>query len=170
MQKVLKVVIGIVILIAIGFGVYQILPDYPKSFVKSFVQPLTDARAKERITSVQNLQNKDVGNATYKQILEKNTGMSSWIYETRETEPGVEYVIFNGKGASVNLKDYTEYNGKMSTSCVVKFVFKITGVNVEIYPYIDGVKMSIDDGKHAEQNKAIRQDILTQLYSGMKSE
>ncbi|MBR1866093.1 MAG: hypothetical protein IJ801_06270 [Lachnospiraceae bacterium] len=169
MKQILKVIIGIVILGVIGFGVYTILPEYPHNIVKSIVQPVTNARAKDLIHKVQNLPNKDVDNVMYKTILEKNTGMCSWVYDN-EIEPGVEYVTFNGKGASINLKEYAEYNGKMSTSCFVKVDFKIKGNSVEIVPYIDGVKMSIDDGKHEEMNKQIRADIFTQLYKGMKAD
>ncbi len=170
MKQLGKVLIWIIILGAILFGVYAFVPEYPHNFMKSFVQPVVDARAKELITSVQNLTNSDVNNATYKEILEKHTSMRYWVYETRETEPGVEYVIFGGKGASINLKDYTDYDGLLSTSAFVKFEFKITGNNVDIYPYIDGKPMHINDARHAETNKKIRLDILSQLYGGFRED
>ena len=129
-----------------------------------------NSEAKTRIQQVQNLAVEGVDGQTYKTVLEKNTGMSCWVYETREEEPGVEYVIYMGNGASVNMKDYTDYKGKLYTSCEVKFEFKITGNSVEIYPYLDGVKMNIEDGQHVEQNKAVRKIILQQLYGGVQSE
>lgn len=170
MKKFVKVLVWIVIFGAVCFGVYSVLPEYPQNFVKSFVQPIINSQAKTRIKQVQNLAVEGMDNVNYKTVLEKNTGVSCWTYETNDSEPGVEYVIYNGKGAGINLKEYTDYNGKLSTSSVIKFEFKITGSNVEIYPYVDGEKMNIEDGKHVDVNKTIREDILQQLYNGMKAD
>lgn len=173
MKKFFKVVIWIIILGAACFGIYKVLPEYPHNFVKSFVQPVVDSTAKMRIEQVQNLPVTDIEGVegqTYKTVLEKNTGMSCWVYETREAEPGIEYVIYRGNGASMNLKDFADYKGMLATSAAVKYEFKISGNNVEIYPYIDGTLMHIEDGKHVDANKAIKKSILTQLYSGMKTE
>lgn len=70
----------------------------------------------------------------------------------------------------MNLKDYADYKGMLATSASVKYEFKITGNKVEIYPYIDGTLMHIEDGKHVESNKAIKKDILNQLYNGIQTE
>lgn len=169
MKQFLKVVIWIVIIGGICTGVYFILPEYPHNFVKSFVQPVIDSGAKARITQVQNLAVDGIDGATYKMVLEKNTGMSCWVYDKDEAT-GVETVTYRGNGASVNMKDYTDYQGKLYTSCSVKFEFVITGNNVDIYPYLDGTKMNITDGAHVEQNKKVRADILTQLYGGIQEE
>ncbi len=168
MNKVLKVLIALLVLAGIGYGVYTILPEYPHNFVKGLVQPMTDVRAKDLIHGIQNLQNKDLGGVAYKDILEKNTGSCCWVYELRETDPAAEYVVFYGRGASINLKDYAEYSGLLNTSAMVKVEFRVAGKNVEIIPYVDGVKMLIDDKKHGEENKAIRKEIFYQLYNGMK--
>ncbi|MCM1497052.1 MAG: hypothetical protein NC124_01140 [Clostridium sp.] len=170
MKGFLKVVMWIVILGAILFGVYMILPEYPQNFAKSIVQPIIDSTAKTKIGQVKALTNKDLNGATYQTILEGKTNSKCWVYETREEEPGIEYVIFYGKGVTINLKDYADYDGKLSTSASVKIEFKISGNNVEIYPYVDGVKMNIQDGAHVEQNDKIKQDIFQQLYSGMQME
>ena len=170
MKNFLKTLLWIVIIGAVLFGIYYVLPEYPQNFIKSFVQPIVNSEAKTRIQQVQNLAVEGVDGQTYKTVLEKNTGMSCWVYETREEEPGLEYVIYMGNGASVNMKDYTDYKGKLYTSCEVKFEFKITGNSVEIYPYLDGVKMNIEDGQHVEQNKEVRKIILQQLYGGVQSE
>lgn len=168
MKKVLKILVGLLVLAGIGYGVYTILPEYPHNFVKGFVQPMTNVRAKDLIHGIQNLQNKDMGGVSYKEILEKNTGSWAWVYEMRETDPAAEYVVFYGRGACINLKDYSDYNGMLNTSALVKVEFRVAGKNVEIIPYIDGVKMLIDDKNHVEQNKAIRKEILYQLYNGMR--
>jgi hypothetical protein len=170
MKNFLKVVIWIVVLGAICFGVYMILPEYPQNFVKSVVQPMVNSQAKTKIGQVKALTNKDLDNATYETILEGKTNSPCWVYETREEEPGIEYVIFYGKGVTINLKDWTDYNGKLSTSATVKIEFKISGNNVEIYPYIDGVKMNITDGKHVDDNNKIKAEIFKQLYEGMQAE
>lgn len=169
MKKFLKTVLWIVIIGGVLFGVYSVLPEYPQMFIKSFVQPVVNSQAKTRITQVQNLLADGVDGATYKTVLEKNTGMSCWTYDKDETT-GVEYVTYMGNGASVNMKDYHDYNGKLYTSCSVKFEFKITGSSVEIYPYLDGTKMNIEDGKHVEQNKQVREIIVQQLYGGVQEE
>ena len=102
MKNFLKTLLWIVIIGAVLFGIYYVLPEYPQNFIKSFVQPIVNSEAKTRIQQVQNLAVEGVDGQTYKTVLEKNTGMSCWVYETREEEPGVEYVIYMGNGASVN--------------------------------------------------------------------
>lgn len=172
MKQFFKVFMWIVILGAACFGIYTVLPEYPHNFIKSFVQPITDAQAKMRIEQIQGIKAEVTGadGVTYKDVLEKNTGMSCWVYETRETEPGIEYVIYRGNGASLNLKDFRDYNGMLATSAAIKYEFRIKGNNVDIYPYVDGVKMLIEDGKHVEANKEIKKSILDQLYNGMQAE
>ena len=164
MKQVLKVLMWIVILGAVCFGIYLILPEYPHDFVKSFVQPVVNSQAKTRITQIQTLNNQDV-NANYKDILEKSTGMSCWVYETREEEPGVEYVIYRGNGATINIKDVEGYNDMLYTSCVIKFEFKISGNNVEIIPYIDGTKIAVENtATSKDTNDLLKKIIISQLY------
>lgn len=165
-----KVIIWIVVLAAVCFGVYMILPEFPKAVVTSVVQPIIDSNAKARVDQVKALTNKDLNNANYQTILESKTKNPAWVYETREEEPGVEYVIFYGRGVSINLKDWTDYQGMLSTSASVKIEFRIVSGNVEILPYIDGKLMNIKDGKHVDQNDKIKLDILNQLYGGMQEE
>ena len=165
MKQFLKVLIWVVILGGACFGIYKVLPEYPQNFVKSFVQPIVNNQAKIRIEQIQNLTNKDVNDMTYKAILEANTGMSAWVYEV--LDDGTEYVRYYGNGAAMNLKDWTDYNGKLATSCSVKIEFKIVGNNVDIYPYIDGELMYISDGAHVEDNKEIKKSIFQQLSRGV---
>ncbi|MGN0154505.1 MAG: hypothetical protein ACI4A3_08625 [Lachnospiraceae bacterium] len=169
MKKFLKVVLWIIIIGGVCTGIYMVLPEYPQNFIKSFVQPIVDSEAKMRIDQVKKLEADGLKGVTYQTALEKNTGMSCWVYEKDETT-GVEYVIYYGNGASVNMKDYADYNGKLYTSCSVKFEFKITGNSVEIYPYLDGTKMNIEDGAHVDKNKEVRQIIVQQLYGGVQEE
>ena len=82
----------------------------------------------------------------------------------------MEYVTFYGRGVSINLKDWEDYQGKLSTSASVKVEFRIRGNNVDILPYVDGTLMHIEDGKHVEANDKIKLDIFSQLYTGMKTE
>lgn len=170
MKNFVKVLVWIIILAAVCFGVYLILPEHPQAVVKSVVQPLIDANAKARIEQVKSLTNRDLNNASYRTILEAKTKNPSWVYEAREEEPGVEYVTFYGRGVSINLKDWSDYQGMLSTSAAVKIEFKITNGSVEILPYIDGKPMYIKDGAHVEQNDKIKLDIFSQLYSGMQTE
>ena len=165
-----KVIIWIVVLAAVCVGVYYVLPEFPKAVATSIFQPLVDSNAKARIDQVKALTNKDLDNLSYETILESKSKNPTWIYEKRETEPGVEYVIFYGRGLSINLKDWADYNGLFSSSAIVKMEFKIVNGNVEIIPYVDGNIMSIKDGAHVEQNDKIKLDILKQMYTGMKEE
>lgn len=165
-----KLIIWIVVLAAVCFGVYMVLPEFPKAVVTSIIQPITNSEAKARINQVKALTNRDLDNANYETILESKTKSPTWIYETRESEPGVEYVIFYGRGVSINLKDWEDYNGMLSTSASVKMEFKIVNGNVEILPYVDGILMNIKDGAHVEKNDKIKLDILSQLYGGMQTE
>ncbi len=168
MKGFLKVVVWIVILAAVAVGVYFVLPEYPQAYVKSMFQPMTDAVAKAKIEQVQKLINKDIDNASYKTIFEAQTKNPCWVYEKDEAS-GTEYVTFRGTGISLNLKDYEEYSGKLYTNASVKIQFEIVSNKVEIHPYIDGELMEIADGKHTDQNKAIRNDLFRQLYGGMAS-
>lgn len=170
MKQFLKVVIGIVVLAGILVGVYFVLPEYPQNVVKSIIQPMTDANAKTMIEKVKMIPNKDLDNLSYQTILEAKTKNACWVYETREEEPGIQYVIFYGRGASINLKAWTDYNGMLSTSAVVKVEFKIRDNNVDILPYVDGKLMRIEDGQHVEQNDKIRLAIFSQMYNGMTDE
>ena len=171
MKQVLKVIVSIVILVAVVYGIYMIVPDYPHDFIKSFVQPVVDVEAKTRISQVQNMPVgiKGLDGVTYKVALEKNTGTSCWVYDKDETT-GQEIVVYRGRGASVNMKDYMDYNGKLYTSAYLKFEFIITGNTVEIIPYIDDTKMNIKDGAHVEKNKEVLQLIVSQLYGGLQNE
>lgn len=180
MKKFLNALIWIAILGGIGYGIYISLPEYPQSFVKAFIQPITNAQAKLRINQIKGLSVGKVGeipkDTTYQTVLERNTGMSAWIYEVRENEPGCEYVIYYGKGAPINLKGFREYEGKLSTSSYVKFEFKIENNKIaKVYPYIDGKPMfkGVDkktEGLYKKQDAEILNSILQQLLNGLKSE
>ncbi|MCM1178940.1 MAG: hypothetical protein NC347_01695 [Clostridium sp.] len=152
MKQFTKVLIWIVILGAVLFGVYQILPAYPQSFIKSFVQPVVNAQAKTRIEQVKALTNKDV-NANYQTILEHYTNTSCWVYEQNGA---TETVTFYGKGASINIKDVKDHEDHLYPSTAVKFEFVITGNNVEIKAYIEDNL----------QDEVIRDLMITQLYAG----
>ncbi len=167
MKSFMKVLIWLVVLGAVCAGVYVVLPEYPQSCVKSAFQPHIDPQAKVRIDQVQALTNRDLNSATYKTILEGKVKNPCWVYEFDETT-GAEKVTFYGRGILINLKDWKDYDGKLSTSASVKMEFEIAGNKVEIHPYVDGKLMEINDGKHDEQNDDLRLDLLSQLYNGMK--
>lgn len=168
MKGFVKVVVWIIILAAVCVGVYFVLPEYPQNYVKSMFQPMTDAVAKSKIEQVQSLLCKDVDDASYKTIFEAKTKNPCWVYEKDEAT-GAELVTFRGTGVSLNLKDYEEYGGMLYTDASVKIVFEIVDNKVDIHPYIDGELMEIEDGKHSDQNKVIRNDLFRQLYGGMAS-
>lgn len=168
MKGFLKVVVWIVVVIAALVGVYYVLPEYPQDYVKSVIQPLVDAESKARVEQVQNLLVKELDNASYKTILEAKTKNPCWAYEKDDTT-GVETVTFHGRGLTINLKDWTDYSGLLSTNATVKVEFVITGgQKVDIHVYVDDTLMEIVDAKdsHQEDNKKIRLEILKQVYYG----
>lgn len=168
MKGFFKAVVWIVIVVAALVGVYFVLPEYPQDFVKSVVQPIVDAESQVRVQQVQSLLVKELDNASYKTILEAKSKNPCWAYEKNE-ETGVETVTFHGRGLTINLKDWTEYSGLLSTNATVKVEFVITGgKQVDIHTYVDDTLMEIIDAKdsHQEENKKIRLEILKQVYLG----
>ncbi len=168
MKGFIKAVVWIVIVVAALVGVYFVLPEYPQDFVKSIVQPIVDAESQVRVQQVQSLLVKELDNASYKTILEAKAKNPCWAYEKNE-ETGVETVTFHGRGLTINLKDWTEYSGLLSTNATVKIEFVITGgKQVDIHAYVDDTLMEIIDAKdsHQEENKKIRLEILKQVYLG----
>lgn len=174
MKKVFGKIGAVVVVIGILFLIYAFaLPEYPQSIIKGIVQPKINATADARIQEVKNAQCKDVDGLTYDQIFANVEG-SCWIYETPEKSvDGAEHVIFYGKGVSVNLKDWPDYNGGlMYTSTSIKMDFVIRGNNFELVPYVDDFQngLKLYDGKHEDANNKIRKDILNQIYSGMRKD
>lgn len=150
-----KVIIWIVVLIAVLAGVYLILPEYPKSVVKSVFQPVLNSQAKLRIDQVKSLENGDL-KANYETILEGKVKTPTWVYESAGT---VEKVTFQGSGATINIKDVEDHEDFLYQGCVVKFEFVISGNKVDIYAYIDGEL----------QDDVIKDFMLGQLYIGAAS-
>ena len=154
MKQFLKVVIGVIILVAICFGVYTVLPDYPHNMVKSFVQPVVNKQAKARIDAVKGLVNKDL-DAGYQKILESHTTTYFWVYDLDEAT-GTETVTFYAKGAHINIKDIPDHEDHLYTSCGIKFEFKISGNTVNITAYIE----------NQPQDEVIKELMLQQLLRG----
>jgi len=167
MKGFLKFLVWMVVLAAILVGVYFVLPEYPQNYVKSIVQPIIDTNASVRMEQVKALTVKELDNATYNTLLSTRPKNACWSYRMDETT-GVEYVTFYGRGLTINLKEWPDYNGILSTSAIVKFEFEINGAQVNIHPYVDGQLMEINDAKNtfAEKNKDIRIEILRQVYQG----
>ena len=149
-----KVLIWVIILGLVVFGVYLILPEYPHNLMRSLVQPVIDTQAKVRIEQVQQLVNKEL-NANYKDILEGGTKTPCWVYDFDEIT-GAEAVTFYGTGATINIKDVEGVEDKFYTSSSVKFVFHITGNNVE------KIEAQID---YKEQTEAVKDFILSEFYA-----
>lgn len=154
MKQILKVVIGIIILGAICFGVYTVLPEYPHNMVKSFVQPVINKQAKARIDAVKALVNEDL-DKTYQTIFESHTTTHFWIYDLDEAT-GTETVTFYAKGAHINIKDIDNHEDHLYTSCGIKFEFRISGNKVDITAYIENVA----------QDDIIKDLMFRQLLSG----
>ena len=171
MKKILRSLVAFGIFCGILYVIYLFLPEYPHNMIKSFIQPAINMQAKIRIGQVKKMDVniKGLEDVTYLTALEKNTGMSCWVYEQDEST-GEEIVIYMGRGAGVNMKEAKDYGGKLYTSATIKFEFHIKGSKVEVIPYIDGKSMNIKDGKHVEKNKEVLKSIVSQLYGGIQDE
>lgn len=168
----------VVVILGILYAVYAFaLPEYPKSYVTSIVQPKVNATADSMITKVKQATNKDIPGKTYEQIFtskKNSTNAGCWIYVTPEdSSDGAEHVIFYAKGATINLKGFEDYNGGLLyTSAVIKMDFKISGGSFDLIPYVDDLNtpLVIYDGKHTKDNAKVKKAILEQLDTGMKEE
>lgn len=175
MKKVMGKVITVVVIIGILFGIYFLLPEYPKNCVKATVQKMVDKDAQARIEAVKQKQYEGVDNQTFDAILTKGTTSGCYTYTSAlKSDDGAEHVYYYGKGASINLKDWPDYGGGLLyTDAVIKVDFKIkAGNNLEIVPYIDDLSpagaLQINDGKHTDANNKIKADYFNQLYNGVK--
>ncbi|MGN0438918.1 MAG: hypothetical protein ACI4F4_10380 [Lachnospiraceae bacterium] len=166
--KIATVVVAIGILILI----YVLLPEYPQSMVKGVVQPIVNATAKTRIENVKNATYKEL-ELNYGAIFENVSG-SCWVYQSPEQSvDGAEHVTFYGNDVSVNLSDWEMENGEkglLYTGAGIKIDFVIRGNNFDVVPYVDDFNTSLlrNDMKYQEQNKKLLQDVLTQIYGGVK--
>lgn len=174
MKKTLGKIGVFLVFVGILFAIYAFaLPEYPHSVIKGFIQPKINETANMRIQEIKNEACKDVDGLTYEQIFANVEG-SCWVYETPEkSSDGAEHVTFYGKGVSVNLKDWPDYNGGlMYTSTSIKIDFVIRGSGYDVIPYVDDFDngLILYDGKHEDANKKIRKDVLNQIYGGMRKD
>lgn len=174
MKNAVGKIIFVLVLLGALYLVYAfLLPEYPQSVVKGFIQPKIDSTANARIEEVKKAQCKDVDGLTYEQVF-ANAQTTCWVYVTPDkSNDGAEHVIFYGKGLDINLKDWPDYNGGMMyLATSIKMDFIIRGNNFELVPYVDDFEngLRLYDGKHEEDNNKIRKDIMNQIYSGMRKD
>ena len=62
------------------------------------------------------------------------------------------------------------YRCLLYTGAGIKIDFVIRGNNFAVVPYVDDFNTSLlrNDMKYQEQNKKLLQDVLTQIYGGVK--
>ena len=154
MSGFLKFLLGLFIVVAILFGVYQILPEFSHNIIYSFYQNAFDSKAKERIEETKALENPKL-ESDYKTILESNTDTKGWVYSKITNS-----VTFYGNKVALDLKDVGS-EGKYYDNTTVKVVFTPNEQDetTEIEVYINGSSTPEED--------EVRAVVFQQLLYGL---
>lgn len=156
MNGFLKLLLGLFIVVAILFGIYQFLPEFSHNIIYSMYQNQFDSEAKTKITEAKALMNPKL-EADYATILETNTDTKGWVY-TKITKA----VTFYGNKAQLDLKDVEGGEGKYFDSTVVKVVFTPNDKGeMEIEVYLNGSSTPEED--------KVRAEIFKQLLMGVEN-
>lgn len=154
MSGFLKFLLGLFIVAAILFGVYQILPEFSHNVIYSMYQNKFDSEAKEKIDEAKALMNPKL-EADYQTILETNTDTKGWVYSKI-----TKAVTFYGNKAMLDLKDVEGGEGRFYDSTIVKVVFTPGDKDeMEIEVYINNKSTPEDD--------EVRAVIFKQLLLGV---
>ncbi len=95
-NKICRVVGGILIVCLVVFGIYKIMPNQYSYIIDSKLQMLFDSEAKEIIEKYQDAKVVNNTSYTYKQVLEGAPKNPSWILETVNEAEGTYKLIYNG--------------------------------------------------------------------------
>lgn len=102
MKTLLKILVAILLVAALAFGVYCVLPETSKMYIKGNIQYRTDDNAKSQVDKIRNtkIPNTDV---TFGTGLEKLCKSTAWYYEEQDSTTWV--VTFYGTKATLDLSD-----------------------------------------------------------------
>jgi hypothetical protein len=150
MKKLVKVIIAILVVAAICFGIYTVLPETTQMYVKGNIQYRTDDTAKSHVDEIKGLIAED--SVTYGTGLEKLCKSTAWYYE-----PGSDSenwtVTFYGSKATMDFTSDNISGVGLYTEKPLKVVFSVrTGGQVDITITIGGDTLS-DDAKTAAKHK-----------------
>lgn len=133
MKTFLKILIAIIVVVAIAFGIYCVLPETQKMFIKGNIQYRTDDEAKEKIdilkaNTISYTETADNGvsqvvdtGVTYGDALEKACKTTAWYYE--KTADGSITITFYGSKASLDLAKYNVEGIYVNQTIKVVFSF-----------------------------------------------
>ena len=140
MKKLVKFIITMLIVAAIGYGFYTLLPEYPQAMVKSIIQPHIDDVAKQKIFEQKNEKEKNT-KTEYGVLLFDWGNTNIWVYENLEEE-NKEVVTFYTTGVSINLGELPNNKEIFYSEASVKIEFikdnNKTKNNKQVIMYING--------------------------------
>ena len=116
MKTFVKILVAIVVVVALCFGIYCLLPETSKMYVKGNIQYRTDDEAAKHVDQIKGMTISD--GVTYGDALTALCKSTAWYYEAG-TESGNWTVTFYGTKATLDLTKegvdalYTERSLKM---------------------------------------------------------
>lgn len=140
MKTFLKILLAIIIVAALAFVVYLMLPEVQKMYIQGNIQYRTNDEAKEHVDQIKGAKvpNSDV---TFGDGLEGLCKSTAWYYETSAN--GDWTVTFYGSKATMDLT--TGGMDQVYTLKPLKVIFTVRGgSNVDIAIYIDGNALTGD--------------------------
>lgn len=157
MKNLGKVLIVIVILGAILFGIYSILPEFSHNILRSMYQAKFDDEAKVKIKATQELTNPNL-KQNYKTILESHTDTKGWVYDKSE-DGSTETVTFYGNKVSLILKEIPDHEDMLYDGTTVKVTFVTDDEeNITVNVYLGNSSTPVDD--------VVRPYVFAQLLNG----
>ena len=140
MKKLVKFIITMLIVAAIGYGFYTLLPEYPQAMVKSIIQPHVDKVAKQKIFEQKTEKYKKT-KTEYGVLLFDWGNTNVWVYENLEEE-NKEVVTFYTTGVSIDLGELPNNKEIFYSEASVKIEFikdnNKTKNNKQVIMYING--------------------------------
>lgn len=144
MKKIVGFLGVLIILAAIAFGIYSILPETQHNYFYSMYQMKFDSEAKAKILEVQSWQNPNL-NADYKTILESHTKTRAWVYK-KDVATGADVVTYYGSNMGMVLKEIPDHEDMILDNANVKVEFiKNSNGEIVVNVYLAGEKTPVDD-------------------------
>lgn len=151
MKTFIKILIAIVVVVALCFGIYCLLPETSKMYIKGNIQYRTDDEAKEHVDKIQGL---EVGDGvTYGDALTKLCKSTAWYYE-KGSESGDWIVTFYGTKATLDLTK--EGIDALYTEQSLKIVFSVRNDSAVDITITIGDDTLTDDAKEAAISRIAR--------------
>lgn len=138
MKTFLKILLAVVIVAALGFVIYLMLPEEQKMYIQGNIQYRTDEEAKEHVDKLRDIYvpNSDI---TFGKGLEKLCKSTAWYYEKGTGNDWT--VTFYGSKASLDLTP--DGFNEVYINKPMRIVFSVRNDSeVDITIYVDGSRES----------------------------